>query len=69
VRELTLKQLQQSERGPRFENVLPEQIHGPQSNYDLSVRVFKGNPKRYYDLQLEYEYQTGQRPRPDDYYA
>jgi hypothetical protein len=68
MRALTKLELEQSERGPKFENVKPSDCFGVSSSCALSNEVRKLNPRRWYELQQEHLYESGQQPRPLDFY-
>jgi hypothetical protein len=66
--QLTDDQIAQSETGPKFETVRPEQLFGPAADFALANRVSKLNLARYRELHREYLWQTGQEPRPVGFY-
>jgi hypothetical protein len=68
MKQLTPEQLEDCSRAPQWLNVTPAQLFGPQSDYALSRRVCASNLQRYRELKLEYEYLSGQRARPDEFY-
>ena len=66
--ELTQDQIEQSERGPKFADVTPAQLFGPQADGGLAERVYRQNARRYYELREEHQYLIGAERRPDSHY-
>ena len=68
MRDLNVDQLAACEAAPKWEHVTASMIFGSKSDYALSRRVFESNIQRYRELRLEWEYESGQRARPDEYF-
>ena len=65
---LTDEQAEQAEHGPKFETVRPEQLFGPAADFALANRISRLNLARYRELRQQYLWDTGQEPRPANYY-
>ena len=65
---LTNEQTSQAEHGPKFETVRPEQLFGPAADFALANRISRLNLARYRELKQQYLWDTGQEPRPANYY-
>jgi hypothetical protein len=68
MRELTAKELEQSASGPKFESIKPADLFSATASCALAQRVRTQNPRRYFELRLEWQYITGQEQRPDSFY-
>lgn len=69
---LTDEELQLSEEaeanGKTFSAVTPAMLFSATADFKLAMSVRTQNPVRYRSLKLEWEYESGQTPRPDSYW-
>jgi hypothetical protein len=54
--------------GKTFSMVTPSMLFSANANYGLAMKVRTENPARYRALKQEWEYESGQTPRPDSYW-
>jgi len=67
-RELTAREIAISDNGPSFATVSAADIFSPTGNYALGARIMRENPRRYFELKREYDFEIGVRLRPSSYY-